>query len=94
MMSFREMNELVSQISGVPLPKRHLPDSLAIVNASLLTWIANLTKKPPLWGMSIDQMRTMKEGSQFDGSKAERELGITYTPIHVALEEAIASYRV
>ena len=27
-----------------------------------------------------------------NGSKAERELGITYTPIRVALEEAIASY--
>jgi hypothetical protein len=36
----------------------------------------------------------MKEGFQGDGSKAKRELGITYTPARVALEEAIASYRV
>jgi hypothetical protein len=35
----------------------------------------------------------MKAGIVFDGSKAERELGITYTPIRIALEEAIASYR-
>jgi dihydroflavonol-4-reductase len=63
-----------------------------MVNASLLTWLANLTKKPPMWNMSVDQMRTMKQGLIFDGSKAERELGITYTPIRVALEEAIASY--
>jgi len=35
----------------------------------------------------------MKEGFQFEGSKAERELGITYTPIRIALGEAIASYR-
>jgi nucleoside-diphosphate-sugar epimerase len=27
-----------------------------------------------------------------DGSKAEVELGITYTPIRVAIEEATASY--
>ena len=40
----------------------------------------------------MDQMRTMKQGLRFDGGKAERELGITYTPIRVALEEEIASY--
>jgi dihydroflavonol-4-reductase len=43
--------------------------------------------------MSKDQIRTMKEGFWFDGSKAERELGITYTPIRVALEEVIAFYQ-
>jgi len=35
----------------------------------------------------------MKEGLRADGSKAERELGITYTPIRVAIEEAIVSYQ-
>jgi hypothetical protein len=32
-----------------------------------------------------------QEGFVFDGSKAERELGLTYTSLRVALEEAIAS---
>jgi dihydroflavonol-4-reductase len=92
-LSIGEVGEMVGQISGVPLPKISLPDSLVMVNATLLTWLANWTKKPPMWGMSVDQMRTMKQGLRFDGSKAERELGITYTPIRVALEEAIASYQ-
>ena len=92
-LSFREINELASEISGVPLPKLTLPDWLAMANATLLTWLAGLTRKPPLWGMATDQMRTMKEGFRADGSKTERELGITYTPIRVALEEAIASYQ-
>lgn len=91
-LSMREVTEMISDISGVPLPKISLPDSLVMVNATLLTWLASLTKKPPMWGMSMDQMRTIKEGFRFDGSKAERELGITYTPISDALEEAIASY--
>jgi N-formylglutamate amidohydrolase len=43
--------------------------------------------------MSLDQMRTIKEGSRFDGSKAERELGLTYTPVHTAIQEALASHR-
>jgi len=92
-LSWRKINQMVSEISGVPLPKLRLPDSLAMLNARLLTWLANLIKKPPMWGMAIDQIRTMKEGARADGSKAERELGITYTPIRVALEEAIASYQ-
>jgi dihydroflavonol-4-reductase len=92
-LSMREINEMIKEISGVPLPKFHLPDPLVTLNAFFLTQVANIIKKPPLWGMSRDQIRTMKEGFRFDGSKAERELGITYAPVRVALEEAIASYR-
>jgi len=92
-LSVGESNEMISEISGVPLPKIRLPDSLAMFNAILLTALADLIKKPPLWGMSTDQIKTMREGLRFDGSKAERELGITYTPIRDALEETIASYQ-
>lgn len=92
-LSVGESNEMIREISGVPLPKIRLPDSLAMLNAVLLTLLADLTKKPPLWGMSTNQIRTMRSGFRFDGSKAERELGITYTPIRVALEETIASYQ-
>jgi dihydroflavonol-4-reductase len=92
-LSIREVGELISEISGVPMPKRRLPDSLVMLNAAILTWIANITKKPPALGMSTDQMRTMKQGSQFDGRKSEKELGITYTPIRTATEEAVASFQ-
>ena len=92
-LTFREFNEIIREISGVPLPRLAFPDWLAMLNATLLTGLANLIKKPPMWGMATDQIRTMKEGFMADGSKAERELGITYTPIRLALAEAIASYR-
>jgi len=39
--------------------------------------------------MSWDQMRTMQKGFTVDGSKAERELGIQYTPIENAIEEEV-----
>jgi dihydroflavonol-4-reductase len=91
-MTFGQINQLISGISGVSLPKLKMPNSLAMANAMLLTLLANIVKKPPLLGMALDQIRTMKEGAAADGSKVERELGITYTPIRVALEEAIASY--
>ena len=92
-LSLEQINQMVSEISGVPLPSIHLPDPLVKLNAALLALLANLIKKPPFWGMSTDQIRTTREGCRFDGSKAERELGITYMPIRVALEEAIASYQ-
>jgi dihydroflavonol-4-reductase len=92
-LTFGQINRMIAEISGVPLPRLRMPDSLAAANARLLTLLADITKKPPPWGMAIDQIRTMKEGAEVDGSKAVRELGITYTPIRVAIEEAIASYR-
>lgn len=90
-LSFREINEMVRSIAGVPLPKLTLPGWLVMMNAALLTALAGLTRKPPLWGMSVDQMNTMRVGFVADGGKAARELGITYTPIRTAVEEAIAS---
>lgn len=36
-------------------------------------------------------LRMMKEGFKADGNKAEKELGLKYTPIYIALEEQIAA---
>ncbi|OGU84686.1 MAG: hypothetical protein A2W11_07690 [Ignavibacteria bacterium RBG_16_35_7] len=88
-----EINKMISEISGVSLPIFSMPDSITMMNAYLLTGIANVIKKPPLWGMAIDQMKVMKVGFNVDGSKAERELGIKYTPIDFALKEAIDSLK-
>lgn len=92
-MTFREISGVVAEVSGVPLPALHLPGWMTMFNAHLLTWLSGPTGRPPLWGMSVDQMAVMREGFSADGSKAERELGITYTPVRKAVEEAIASYR-
>jgi dihydroflavonol-4-reductase len=92
-LSFDELCALVSEVSGVTPPKLSLPDSMVMLNARVLTWLANTIKRPPLWGMSIDGMRVVKDGFPADGSKAERELGIVYTPIRKAVEEEVAWYK-
>lgn len=89
----REFADLVSQVSGVPLPPFRFPDWLVISVAYLLTGLAYIFRRPPLWGLSIDASQTLKHGFCCDGSKAERELGIHYTPVRQALEAAITSYR-
>jgi dihydroflavonol-4-reductase len=89
--TFGEINRMISEISGVPLPRFRLPDFSVVANAWLLTKVADIIKRPPVWGMAAEQIRVMKEGLRADGSKAERELAIEYTPIRVAIEDAVAS---
>jgi dihydroflavonol-4-reductase len=92
-LTFGEINRMVSEIAGVPLPALALPDWLAITGAAMLTALSGLTGQPPPWGMSTDQMRTMKQGFAFDGTRAARELGFTYTPVRTAIEEMVAAAR-
>ena len=88
-----EFNRMVSEISAVPLPRIEMPGPMVTLNAICLTALSNLIKTPPRWGLAIDQIRTIKEGIEADGGKTATELGIDYTPIRVALEEAIDWYR-
>ena len=90
----REYAELIAELGRVQLPIFRFPDAVVILAAHLLTGLSNVTRRPPWWGLSVDAARTLHEGFVFDGSKAERELGIRYRPIRQALEEAISSYRV
>lgn len=92
-LAFGEINQMISEISGTNLPFIKLPDWLTSLSAYPLTGLANLINRPPLWDMSVDQIRLMKQGFKLDGSRAETELGIAYIPIRNALEEAIASFR-
>jgi dihydroflavonol-4-reductase len=87
-----ELTQMVCEISGAPLPRRKLPGPVAMAGATLATKVADLTGKPPFSGMSTDSLRNTKEGAVFDGSKSERELGLTYTPIRIAIEEEVASH--
>lgn len=80
-LKWKEINKLISETSGVPLPKINLPNTVTMMNAYLLTGLANIIKKPPMWDMSVDQMKVMKTGFSVDGTKAEKELGIKYAPI-------------
>lgn len=93
-LSVRQASAMAQEIAGVPLPRLTLSDRLVMPTAALLTAWADVTGRPPPWGMSVDQARTMRAGLVFDGSKAERELGIVYTPVRAAIEDAIAALRV
>lgn len=96
----RRYSALISDISGASMPRWNFSGPLIMLAAALLTGAAHLFKRPPVWMMradrrwviSLDSMRTTRAGFRFDGSKAERDLGIAYTPIHTAIDEAVRSY--
>ena len=92
-MSWADFNAVVAEESGTPLPKLHLPDWAAMFAGVLFSGVAAVTKRPPFMGMAYDQMWTMKEGLTVDGSKAERELGLTYTPLRACVRDAVSSIR-
>jgi dihydroflavonol-4-reductase len=89
--SIGEINKWISEISGVPLPLISIPNFMVKINAFFLTALANITKKPPAWGLSSDFVRNALTDLRADGTKAERELGISYAPIRQAVEECIES---
>ena len=86
-----EINKMIAEISGNKLPFIKLPTGMTMFTAYILTGVANLIKRPPLWDMSADQMKLMSQGFKVEGHKAEKELGIKYTSVKNALEQAIRS---
>jgi len=91
--TFGDINKIVRDLSGVKLPSLTLPDSVTIALALLITGLTDLTKKPPLLDLAIDEIRLLKQGFEADGSKAAKDLGLSYTPIRLALEEEIKAIR-
>lgn len=89
----RSYAKLISSVAGVKLPWFHFPDPIVILASYLFSAIARVLRRSPWWGLSVDAAWTLSKGFVFDGSKSERELGVTYTPIKVALEEAVRFYR-
>jgi dihydroflavonol-4-reductase len=90
-LSIQELNELISEISGAALPPA-APSAVTVLTSTLATWAADLTGKPPRIP-PIDYIREIRDGCRFDGSKAEKELGLTYHPIRDTLKEAIESLK-
>jgi len=87
--SIRELMEMIGSISDAVLPGFTLPDPMVLMLSKILTQIADIIKYPPPMQLSYDLMVTLKEGSVADGTKAQQELGITYSSIRDALSEEI-----
>ncbi len=90
-LTFGEINRLVAEAAGVRLPWMRMPDAMAVGMAAFLTGLSSVTGRPPMLGLSLDQVNTMRHSPDFDGGKAQRELGLTYTPIRDAIREEVGA---
>lgn len=50
-----QCTRLIAEVAGVP-PSKTLPGPVAMAMAQLLTRFAALTRRPPLWDMSVDAL--------------------------------------
>jgi dihydroflavonol-4-reductase len=74
-----EALEIVSGMTGVVEKPTFLPPAVAKVAAAALEGGFKVARKhPPVCRAMV---RTMLHGHRYDGSKAARELGLTYTPV-------------
>ncbi len=80
---------LVCRLAGTRMPPI-APQFLARLFAWFEECKARLTERPPL--LAADTFRVTAHGFRVDGSKAARELGLSYTPIEESLRRAIEWY--
>jgi dihydroflavonol-4-reductase len=86
----QEALDLLSRLGGAAHKVRTLPPSVAMAGATVIEAACRiLHKKPPV---CREQARAIAHGHVYDGSRATRELGLTYTPIEETLRRTIAWY--
>ncbi len=87
-LSSREALDIVSGLSGVRHSVRFLPSPVAGVTGTVMEGLFRLRgKQPPV---CREMVRTFLHGHRYDGSRAERELGLRYTPVADTFERTIA----
>jgi dihydroflavonol-4-reductase len=78
-LSSREALELVAEVSGVRRDVRFLPRRVAAPVAALVEAAFRVRgRQPPV---CREMVRTLAHGHRYDGSRAQRELGLQYTPV-------------
>jgi dihydroflavonol-4-reductase len=89
-LSVAEAIDLLRRVSGRPRRVLTLPRASARAGGRLAGAVARLTGGP--LPACPEMVRTLLHGHRFDGSRAERELGLTYHAIEDTVTRTIAWY--
>ena len=81
---------LLSQLTGLEDPPRFLPPRLALAAAACIEVVARARRKPTRF--CREMVRTLIEGSPYDGAPAALALGLDYTPIETTMRRTISWY--
>lgn len=86
-LSMTEALGLLSEVVGRELPRRTIGGrTLRVLAAVIETAYRLTTQVPPLCREAV---RVMEHGHRYDGSRAERELGLVYTQIEDTLRRTV-----
>ena len=86
----REALELLAQVANVQLRVRFVPAWLAAAAGAGAEGQARLRRRRAR--VCRELVRTLVHGHAYDGSRAERELGLRYTPVRASLERTLRWY--
>lgn len=87
-LSVREGIELLTRLTGVEHRTMFMPGAAARLGASTVETVARARGQQPVFCREL--ARTLLHGHAYDGSKATRELGLTYTPLENTLRRTVA----
>lgn len=88
-LSLAELMTILSQITGVPAPRRRIPYAIGLGFAYLSEfWADHVTGKPPK--ASVTGVKLARRIMHFDASRSLRELELTPRPIERSLADSVA----
>ncbi|MGA3324664.1 MAG: hopanoid-associated sugar epimerase [Terriglobia bacterium] len=89
-LTLKQMLEILSTLSGRPMPRLRLPHAVPFLAALVDSLAARLLGRQPR--ISLEGVRLARHKMFVDSSKARRELGFRPGPLEAALERAIRWY--
>lgn len=86
----REFYNILSRLTGLPGPRVFLPPSITMPVAYLIEIFAQITHMVPPF--TRNSARQVILGQQYDCSRVQQELGITFTPIETSIRDTVMWY--
>ena len=86
-MTMTDALSMAAEVAGIDAKPRLAPRAVATIGGACVETVFKLRGKHP--PVCREMVRTLLHGHRYDGSRAERELGLTYTPAIETLRKTI-----
>ncbi len=90
-LTVREAIAVMAEIAGIEGVPRILPAPVAMATATVIGAIGRVRRRRTPF--CREMMRTLLHGHAYDGTRATRELGLSYAPIEDTLRRTLVWYR-
>ncbi len=90
-MTLKEIFETIASITGRKPPVIKLPHNLILPLAYIFEAISRISGKEPL--ATVDGVKLAKKKMFFSSARAQRELGYSYRPARLAIEDAVKWFK-